>query len=668
MNSVGSISAGIGSDISKLAAGFAQATAIVEGFAKDVQNIKLDLPEVKMPKKSKLPTFIKEVGDNLKDVGGKMTAGVTLPIAAGFGMAVKTAADFEQGLSNIKAVSGATGDEMKQLKDLSLRMGADTKFSALEAAKGIEELMKAGVSTKDILNGGLSGALSLATAGDLELADAAEIASTALNAFKADGLNVTKAADLLAGAANASATDVKELKYGLSMVSAVASGVGMSFKDTSTALAVFAQNGLKGSDAGTSLKTMLMNLQPTTDKQIATFTKLGIITKDGSNRFYDAQGNLKGLSDVAGILQTSLANLNPAQRQMALETMFGSDAIRAGNILYKEGASGVDNMFAAMSKVTAAQVATEKMNNLKGSVEQLKGSLETAGIAIGDKFTPTIKAIADKLTEITNAFMKLDTGTQNSILLSGVVLAAIGPLVWVIGGLAGAMTALATATGLATLQITLIVVGIALLVIGFIWLWQNWSKISKYLMDALFDFFKMWEDTFKNFSKWITEVWNGFFKIIGDAWNSFSKWFTDGWSAFGDGISNVFKGVWDGISGMFKGYVNTYIRLLNFLIGAVNKVKFDFPDWVPGLGGKTFGVNIPTIPLLAAGGIVSSPTLSMIGEAGPEAVIPLAKLDDMLSDGARGSKGNIHINIQGAGDPEEVANAFVRKLKYLGYA
>ncbi|MGQ7101892.1 phage tail tape measure protein [Escherichia sp. SP-MK] len=131
----------------------------------------------------------------------------------------------------------------------------------MEAGQGIEELIKAGVSLTDIINGGLEGALNLATAGELELGDAAEIASTALNAFKDDNLSVAQAADLLAGAANASATSVGEMKFGLSMVSAVAAGVGLSFKDTTTALALFAQNGLKGSDAGTSLKTQTSFLQ-----------------------------------------------------------------------------------------------------------------------------------------------------------------------------------------------------------------------------------------------------------------------------------------------------------------------------------------------------------------------------------------------------------------------
>jgi TP901 family phage tail tape measure protein len=167
-------------------------------------------------------------------------AGVVAALAG----ATMAAANFEKQISAIQAVSGASGSEMNQLSKLIMDLGESSVFSASQVGVAAEELIKAGVSMEDILGGALAGSLDLASAGTIELGEAAEIASTALNAFKADGLSVSNAADILAGAANASATSVGELKYGLSMVSAVASGAGMSFKDTTTALAVFAQNGL----------------------------------------------------------------------------------------------------------------------------------------------------------------------------------------------------------------------------------------------------------------------------------------------------------------------------------------------------------------------------------------------------------------------------------------
>ncbi|PGR74830.1 phage tail tape measure protein [Bacillus cereus] len=187
------------------------------------------------------------LGNHLQNAGmqiGMVFGGMTYAIGRGLKSAVTESMNFEQQMANIKAVSGSTGEEMKKLSELAINMGETTKYSSVQAGQGIEELIKAGVSLTDIINGGLEGALNLATAGELELGEAAEIASTALNAFKADHLSVADAANILSGAANASATDVRELKYGLAASSAVAAGAGMTFKDTATTLAVFAQNGL----------------------------------------------------------------------------------------------------------------------------------------------------------------------------------------------------------------------------------------------------------------------------------------------------------------------------------------------------------------------------------------------------------------------------------------
>lgn len=310
------------------------------------------------------------------------------------GQATKKAMDFEAQLSSIKALTGATREEMAQLSALAIKMGADTKYSALEAAQGIEELLKAGMSLQQIKGGGLEAALSLATAGDLALPDAAEIMSTAMNAFRRDGLAASRAADILAGTANASATSVQELRYALQAVSAVAANVGMSFEDTATALGLFANNGLKGSDAGTSLKTMLMNLIPQTKKQIELFRELGLITKDGSNIFFDAQGRLKSLAEIADILRHTLAGMTEEQRLSVLQEIFGSDAIRAANIIFKEGAEGVRKFKAEMNKVTALDVAKEKMNNAAGAVEQFRGALETMQIAALMPTMPLIKEFA----------------------------------------------------------------------------------------------------------------------------------------------------------------------------------------------------------------------------------------------------------------------------------
>ncbi|MBP1083507.1 phage tail tape measure protein [Bacillus capparidis] len=429
----------------------------------------------------RLRTSLNDTGENMQRVGGRMQStgadisqsfGIaTAAIGGGLAIAAKSAMDFESQMSSVKSVMAP--DEAKEfggeLEKLAVTMGAKTKYSATEAAQGIEELIKAGVQTTDIINGGLDGALSLATAGELELADAAEIASTALNAFKDDNLSVMQAADLLAGAANASATSVSEMKFGLSAVSAVASGIGLTFEDTTAALAAFSQNGLKGSDAGTSLKTMLLNLSPSTKEATNQMRDLGLITEKGNSLFYDSEGHVKSLADISQLLKDKLKSLTDEQRQMALKTMFGTDAIRAANILYKEGANGINNMATAMGKVKSADVAAEKLNNVKGRLEQLKGSVETAAISLGNALLPTLDKVVAGVQDATDWFNSLDKETQNTIATTALVAtgiagvtAALGVGLTVVGGAISGFGALTVALGAMTGPMGLVVTGLGL--------------------------------------------------------------------------------------------------------------------------------------------------------------------------------------------------------------
>lgn len=414
---------------------------------------------------------------NALDALKSKIAGTAAGIGAGaFAMAsFKKAIDFEQQISSIQAVSGIAKQQMGEIEQLALDMGAKTKYSALESAQGIEELVKAGLSIDKIKGGGIEAALNLAAAGNLELADAAEIMSTAMNAFRSDAMEASHAADMLAGTANASATNVMELKFALAQASAVASGVGLSFDDTNAALGLFANNGLKGSDAGTSLKTMLLNLTPVTADAIGEFERLGLMTFDatkalqflqsqgvkpastatkdivdammtysaktegakvGSDKankafremafnagamssvFYDSAGNMANLETISGELNKALKDLTSQQRQVALKTMFGTDAVRAANILYKESAQGVKDFYAEASRVTALDVATTRLDNAKGSVELFRSAMETLQITGMKVLSPTLKKLADLGTEIASKHGKA------TMVLGGIALAA----------------------------------------------------------------------------------------------------------------------------------------------------------------------------------------------------------------------------------------------------
>jgi len=339
----------------------------------------------------------------------------------------------------------------------------------------MEELAKAGVGVDDILNGAADAAVNLAAAGGIDLPEAAEIAANALGQFNLQAKDLAHVVDLIAGAANASAISVSDFNLSMKQAGAVANLVGVNFDDMATAIALMGRNGIKGSDAGTSLKTMLLNLQPATAKQAAEFQRLGIITKDGSNIFFDARGNLKSLADISEILQDKTKSMTAAQRSATLEILFGSDAIRAAAILTKNGAEGFDQMAAAMGKVKAADVAKARLDNVAGSIEQLKGSVETAAITIGSVLLPTIRKITDFVTKLVNGFNKLDPRWQKLIafaLVAATVLAGIVTAVAAIGfAITGVASALAFLSGGGI--VAAIVAGILAIVAAFVLLWKR---------------------------------------------------------------------------------------------------------------------------------------------------------------------------------------------------
>lgn len=388
-----------------------------------IQKVKTELNGLK-GKAYTVAINVKQNGDigGMKDKLSGMAAGAMagLPVQAagfaglGYGVfdAVKNYSDFTAQLSQIKAVTGLDAEAMDAVKEKALELGADTQFSSTEAAQGMTELLKAGVSVKDVLGDASQAALDLAAAGQLSLPEAAEIMSTAMNAFHMD--DATHAADILVGAANASATGVQELKYSLSAVSAVAAGVGMSFDDTNTALAVFANNGLKGSDAGTSLKTMLMNLSPQTKQATEEMQRLGLLTDEGTSKFFDQEGHLRSLSDIAGLLQDHLSGLTDEEKMNALSTMFGSDAIRGGMIMLREGAKGVKDMNAAMKDITAHETAKVAMDNLRGSLLRLKSAWENLTIKLLDHGVGDgLRGFTEELGKLTSHFSGLiDDGLQ----------------------------------------------------------------------------------------------------------------------------------------------------------------------------------------------------------------------------------------------------------------
>lgn len=309
---------------------------------------------------------------------------------------VKKAADFESQLASLKAVSNATGREMQLLRKQAMEAGAATKYSALQAAQAQTELAKGGLSTAKILSGGLSGALALAAAGEMDLADAAATTANALNLFKLNGTQATHVADAMAQAANSTTADVSDFAMALTQGGAAAKAAGLTFDQTMVALEALANAGVKGSDAGTSLKAAFTQLASPTKQQADLADKLGV-------NFFKANGHMKEMPQIADMLRDKLGGLTKQQRLQAVSTLAGTDGMRTLLALFDSGKDRLAKYGTELGKSgTAAKVAAEKQDTLKGKIENLKGSIETAGIKIGTALLPMFERLAIKGTEWVN--------------------------------------------------------------------------------------------------------------------------------------------------------------------------------------------------------------------------------------------------------------------------
>ena len=332
--------------------------------------------------------------------------------AAGMAVAVKSYAEFDEAMSNVAANTGASADELSRLRQAAIDAGKDTVYNATESANAINELAKAGMSTTDVLSGGLSGALNLAASDGMEVSEAAELMSSTLAQFNLTGRDAASVADALAAGAGKAQGSAHDLGYALSQSGMVANSFGISMTETVGTLAAFANAGMIGSDAGTSLKTMLIALANPSTKAADLMKELGI-------NAYDAQGNFVGLEGLAGQLKTAMSGLSQEQRNQALATIFGSDAIRAANVLYNEGADGIAQWTQAVSESGYAQeMAAKKTDNLKGDIEQLGGSFDTLLLTLGEGANGPMRTVVQGLEGMIDAFSSLPAPVQQTIVLA----------------------------------------------------------------------------------------------------------------------------------------------------------------------------------------------------------------------------------------------------------
>lgn len=495
-----------------------------------------------------------KVGKGLTNAG-KAIMPASAAIAGIGAVSVNVANDFESAMSQAAGALNMPMSQMGELRDLAIKTGQDTIFSAKEAGQAITELAKGGLSEADIKAGALKATMDLAASSGMDLGNAANVTVQAMGAFGLSAEKSAVAANALAGAAAASSTDVEPLTQGLSQVSAQAYNAGWSIQETTAVLGKFADAGIVGSDAGTSLKVMLQKLAaPTSDKAAMKIENLGIKTRD-------ANGHLLGASEMAQELQDKLGGLSEAERDSALQTIFGSDAMRAATVMMNSGSEGLASYIKATNDQEAAQrLANSQMGEGEKAIEEMKGSLETAAITIGSKLAPVITKVVKFITDLVNKFSALPSGVQTAIVVIGAIIAVLGPLLVIIGQMAigiSALTAAVSALSVPLLPIIAIIAAVIAAIVAIVLVIKNWGSITE----------------------WFGNLWSAICGKIQEIASTVATFVTEKISALAQSLSGIWENIktiaaaaWEMIKNIILGPV---LLLCDLVTGDFDQLKSD---------------------------------------------------------------------------------------------
>lgn len=337
---------------------------------------------------------------------------------AGVGLAIKAFADWDAQMAQVQSLSHAGASDMAALRDAALNMGQSIGFSAVEVADAEIELVKAGISVKDIMGGALVGSLTLAAAGQIQVSQATEIATIAMTQFGLAGKDIPHVADLLSAGADKALGGVSELGWALKSGGLVAHQFGLSLEDTVGTLALFAQNGLLGEAAGTDLRQMLLKLAAPSKTASADMEKLGLV-------LYNSSGHFVGITSLAGQLHDKMQNLSEAERNAMMAHIFGARSIVGANILYQAGADGVQQWINAVNDSGfAAKQAAGKMDSLNGDMSKLQAAWENGMIQMGSTANGFLRPIVQGVTDVVRSFDELPEPVKGTILAFGAVTGA----------------------------------------------------------------------------------------------------------------------------------------------------------------------------------------------------------------------------------------------------
>lgn len=337
-------------------------------------------------------------------VAATAITGTSTALAGVATAAIKVGSDFEAQMSRVQAISGAAGDELESLKNQAIQLGADTAFSAKEAAEGMENLAAAGFTTTEIMDA-MPGMLNLAAAAGEDLAASSDIAASTLRGFGLEASDAAHVADVLAENANRTNSSVAETGEAMKYVAPLARAAGISMEETAAAIGIMANAGIQGSQAGTTLRGALSRLSKPTDAMSAAMEELGV-------SFYDSNGKMKSLTEQVGMMRKATEGMTDEQKNNYLVTLYGQEALSGMLALMNEGEDALGDLTDAYEACDgSAEKAAETMqDNLQGAIEQLGGSAESLGIifyeSVSDNLKDTVKVVNDSVDDITDAFTK----------------------------------------------------------------------------------------------------------------------------------------------------------------------------------------------------------------------------------------------------------------------
>lgn len=538
---------------------------------------------------------LKGLSSAFKTTGGLLSKNVTLPIVGVGAAAVKTATDFEAGMSEVKAISGATGSEFDALRDKAIEMGAKTKFSASDSADAFKYMAMAGWDASQMMDG-IAGIMDLAAASGEDLATTSDIVTDALTAFGLQASDSAHFADVLAQASSKSNTNVGLMGETFKYVAPVAGALGYSIEDTAVAIGLMANSGIKGSQAGTALRSTITRLAKPVGEAKDAVEELGI-------SITNADGTMKPLSQTMVELREKFAGLTEEQKAQYAAMLAGQEGmsgllaiVNASDEDFQKLTDEINNANGA-----AEDMASVMMDNTAGAVEQLKGALESAGILIGEKLTPYIRKLAEWITGLVEKFNSLSEEEQDQIVKFGLILAAIGPVLLILAKVISVVSTVVKAfklfgttmttvktsidlvkagyTGLATQMggipklvagistgfggmlapIAAVIAIVAVLVGAFVTLW----KTNEEFRDNMVGIWNSIKESINNFFDGVVERINA----LGFDFENITEAIKTVWFALCDVLAPVFEGAFNTIAIVLDGVFNQILSVMDIFIG-----------------------------------------------------------------------------------------------------